>query len=97
MSTAFGVYMALVGVAVVFIMLLALAKSELLRRLFSGRAEAPEDGGRKRARVAAMAAVCRYIGLEENRFPRLRTAARPSRWSAVARMEALEIGRERFR
>lgn len=83
--------MSLVGVAVVFIMLLAVvAASDLLRRLIE-RAEAPQDEAKKRARVAAMAAVHCYIGMEEVRFPRLRAVAGPSRWSAIARVEALRI------
>lgn len=92
MVFSFGVYLSLVGVAVVFITLLAVATaSEVLRRLLTEGAEASQAEPDKRARVAAVAAVCCYIGMER-RPPRLRAAAEASRWSAVARVEALGIG-----
>ncbi len=97
MPVSFGVYLSLVGVAVVFITLLAVAAaSEVLRRLLSGGAEASRAEPDKRARVAAVAAVCCYIGAER-RPPRLRAAAGASRWSAVARVEALGIRGDRSR
>lgn len=98
MSLAFGVYISLVGVAVVFVTLLAVAAaSAALRRILSKEAEAPQTESEKRARVAAMAAVCYYVGIGEDRFPRLRAAAGVSRWSAVARIEALGTRGERSR
>lgn len=93
MSLDFGVYMSLVGVAVVFVTLLAVAAaSEAMQRLLGGRTEAAQSDLQKRARVAAMAAVHCYIGLREHRRPRLRVGAGLSRWSAVARVESLRIG-----
>lgn len=98
MSIVFGVYVSLVGVAVVFITLLAVAAaSKVLRRSLSGRGEAIQTEDRKLARVAAMAAVQYYIGFEGGRLPRVRAASGPSRWSTVARIEALRIGGRRFR
>lgn len=93
MSIVFGAYMSLVGVAVVFVTLLAVAAtSEGLRRLVDGKKETQPRDTKELARVAAIAAVHCYIGLDEVRRPRLRIRTRPSRWSAVARVEALRIG-----
>lgn len=98
MSFIFGVYLSLVGVAVVFITLLAVAAaSKVLRRSLSGRGEAIQSEDRKLARVAAMAAVQYYISFEAGRPPRVRAASGPSRWSTVARIEALGMRGERFR
>jgi len=97
-SLVFGFYASVVGVAIVFITLLAVAAaSEVLRKLLCGRAETIAAEDRKHATVAAMAAVHYYISLEGGRPPRVRAAAGPSRWSTVARIEALGIKGERFR
>lgn len=93
MSLVFGVYVSLVGVAVVFVTLLAVAAtSKGMQRLLGIKTEAPQSDLQKRARVAAMAAVHCYLGLREHRHPRLRVGAGLSRWSAVARVESLRIG-----
>lgn len=98
MSLVFGVYVSLVGVAVVFITLLAVvAASKVLQRSLSGKSEAIQTEERKLARVAAMAAVQYYISFEAGRPPRIRAASGPSRWSTVARIEALRMRGERFR
>lgn len=93
MSLVFGVWMSLVGVAIVFVTILAVAAaSEGLQRILSAETEAPRVDRRERARVAAVAAACCFMGLGGRRRPRLRVAAAPSRWSDVARVEALRLG-----
>ena len=97
MSLVFGVYMSIVGVAVVFITLLAVAAAcEMLRRLVIERAVAPPSDRRKLARIAAISAVDYYMGFEGDWRPQLKAQAE-SRWSAVARVEALMKEGERFR
>lgn len=97
MSLVFGVYMSLIGIAVVFITFLAVvAACEVLLRLISRRAGTPHPDRRKLARLAATAAVHYYMGLDRDRHPRLRVPAE-SRWSAVAKIEALMMEGERFR
>jgi len=92
-SLIFGIYASLVGIAVVFATLLAVATaSEGVRRLLGGRAETPSNGPRKRRRAAAMAAVYSYMGLEEPEYPGVRLQVGESRWSDAARVEALRIG-----
>jgi len=97
MSLVFGLYTSLVGVATVFVTLLAVvATSIVLRRLLYRRAEDTEDEDRRLEKVAAIAAAQYYMNLERGR-PKVRDVARPSRWSTIARIEALGIRGERFR
>jgi len=96
-SLIFGVYASLVGVAVVFVTLLAVgAASEILRKLLSKRVEDAKDEDRKLEKVAAIAAVQYYIS-QERIWPRVRVVAGPSRWSTIARIEALGLRREQFK
>ena len=96
MSLVFGVYTSLVGVAAVFVTLLAIvATSIVLRRLLCRRAENTEDEDRRLEKVAAIAAVQYYMNLERSQ-PKVRDLARLSRWSTIAMIEALGIRGERF-
>lgn len=92
-SLVFGVYTSIVGIAVVFITLLAVAAaSEGMRRLLGEKTESIETDLQKRMRAATVAAVHCYINMKEVSPPRLNVEAGESRWSAVARVEALRIG-----
>jgi Na+-transporting methylmalonyl-CoA/oxaloacetate decarboxylase gamma subunit len=96
-SLIFGVYVSLVGVAVVFVTLLAVvAASEVLRKLLSKRVEDAKGGDRTLEKVAAIAAVQYYMS-QERSWPRMRAVAGPSRWSTIARIEALGLRRGRFK
>ena len=91
-SLVFGVYASLVGIAFVFLTLLAVAAASVgMRRLLGDKTEAQPTNPQKRMRVAAMAAVHCYIDVKEVSPPRLKVEAGESLWSAVARVEALRI------
>jgi len=92
-SLVFGVYTSIVGIAVVFFTLLAVAAaSEGLRRLLGEKTVAKQTDLQKHMRVATMAAVHCYINMKKVGPPRLNVETGESRWSAVARVEALRIG-----
>lgn len=94
-SLIFGVYASLVGIAIVFVTLVAVAAaSEVLRRLLIRRSETIPAVEKKRARAAAMAAVHYYLSHEDH--PRTRAASKQSRWSIVARIEATRGREARF-
>jgi len=97
MSLVFGLYTSLVGVATVFVTLLAIvATSIVLRRLLCRRVEDAKDEDRRLEKVAAIAAAQYYMNLEGG-LPKVRDVARPFRWSTIARIEALGIRSLRFR
>lgn len=86
----------MVGVAAVFVTLLAIvATSIVLRRLLCRRVEDARDEDRRLKKVAAIVAVQYYMNLERGR-PKARDVARLSRWSTFARIEALGVRGERF-
>jgi len=94
-SFTFGILASTIGVLVVFFTLLAVvAVSEVLRRLYSS-VEVSQNDDRKLEKIAAMAAVQYYISLKEG--PTRMRASDSSRWSTIARIEALGLRRERFR
>lgn len=88
--------MSIVGIATVFIILLAVATvSHLLGKLPSKKDEKPEPQQLARTKVAAMTAVHHYITFE-SRSPKHKVPATTSRWSSIARIEALGKDEEKF-
>lgn len=92
MSLTYGVYLSVVGVTIVFATLLAIAlASEAVRRIFHSRMK-PVDSEGKLVRVAAVAATYCYMGSRVGRPHKRMVSEGRTHWSAVARMEALDIG-----
>jgi len=96
MSALFGANITLIGSAVVFAMLLAVAVAGgAVERLTRGKeghdlSDAAKGGDERKAKAAAVAAAIYCMGAR-------RSAARvislgESRWSSVARIEALRTG-----
>lgn len=93
MSLNFGVYVSIVGVAVVFITLLIVAASIMvMRRLIGGGIETTVTESRSKKQVAAVSAIFYYLDLEEHASPRIRVLEGQSNWSKVARVESLRVG-----
>jgi Na+-transporting methylmalonyl-CoA/oxaloacetate decarboxylase gamma subunit len=93
MSTLFGAYITLIGSAVVFAMLLAVAMAGgAVERLTRGKegpdlSDAMKGGDERKAKAAAAAAAIYCMGV---RRPAARVVSSgESRWSSVARVEAL--------
>jgi Na+-transporting methylmalonyl-CoA/oxaloacetate decarboxylase gamma subunit len=92
----YGVYIMVVGVAIVFAILIAVAlASEAVRRLFP--IEEPVGPESKLMKVAALAAVYNYMGGEATPPPKRVVSEGRSNWVAAARIEALDkrVGRNR--
>ena len=91
MTFEFGVYLFIVGVAAVFVTLVMVAAGAIvLRRLWG--VEPSALSGREKLKVAAISAAIQYA--IEAKKATLQSAAlmdSGSRWSAVARSEALGL------
>lgn len=94
-SLAFGLYLSVIGVAVVFTtLLITAAVSETVRRLFSIEILKPKT---ELMKVSAVAAAYFLLDQERIRPSRLAVPDTPTNWSAVAKMEALSEGVDRSR
>lgn len=93
MSLTFGFYLAIVGVSIVFATILAIAlASEAIQIIFRPREKQVQE--ENLMRVAAIAATYCYMGSETAYSPRRMVSEGGGRWSAVARVEALDAGAE---
>ena len=93
MSLNFGVYVSIVGVAVVFFTLLVVAASIMvMRRLIGGGVGAAVPDHRSKKQVAAVSAVFYHLDLNGRASPRIRVREGQSNWSQVARVESLRMG-----
>ena len=95
-SLTFGLYLSVVGVAVVFTTLLMIvAVSEIVRRLFN--VETSSKHKMELMKVSAVAATYFLLDQEKIRSSRLAVPDAPTNWSAVAKMDALseEVDRTR--
>jgi hypothetical protein len=98
LSTLIGVYLTLIGFAVVFIMLLAVSLTGVALKRLSQKVElqrVSESLGKgnniKTTQVAAVAAVICYLERDTKLLPRMLSLGE-SRWWSTARIESLERG-----
>lgn len=92
----FGLYLSVIGVAIVFATLLIIvAVSEIFRRLFN--VETSSKSKMELMKVSAVAATYFLLDQEKIRSFKLAVPDAPTNWSAVAKMEALseEVDRTR--
>jgi Na+-transporting methylmalonyl-CoA/oxaloacetate decarboxylase gamma subunit len=97
MYSAFGLYLSVVGIALVFATLLAIGLlSEVTRRVFRIREETT-DSEVKLAKVVATAAVLMLTESEPTQKVRPDPSKGDELWKAAARIEALDggIGQEK--
>jgi Na+-transporting methylmalonyl-CoA/oxaloacetate decarboxylase gamma subunit len=92
----YGVYITAVGAAIVFAILISIAlASEVIKRLF--RFEEPAGHKSRQMKVAALAAVCYYMGGEALPTPKRVVSEGRSNWAVAARIGGLDrrVNRER--
>lgn len=95
-SLEFGLYLSVIGVAMVFAtLLMTMAVSETINKLFSTKTSAKHKIELKK--VSALAATYFLLDQERIRPPRLAVTETSTNWSAVAKMEALSEGVDRTR
>ncbi|UCH57402.1 MAG: hypothetical protein JSV18_00310 [Candidatus Bathyarchaeota archaeon] len=89
MELDFGLYLTALGVALVFLTLLAVAAfSELIRKVFPTKV-VEEEGKAELVKVAATAAVLAFMESEGGSSSR-RIESGESRWEAAAKSEVME-------
>jgi len=95
-SLVFGLYLSVIGVAVVFAtLLMTVAISEVVRRLFN--VETSVKPKMELMKVSAVAATYFLLDQERIRPSRLVVSDTPTNWSAFAKIEALSEGVDRTR